>query len=330
MASLRPLLCVLLALSSRVLSGPGSRQANFPQDCTKSSKVHIPKETTKTFFVQAPNKLEIILKLRNCLDREGIEKQNYLKLRSSDLSSWREIQLSVNDEGYRVRVDGVEKLTDTKEASCHKVTDVDVNGDMNILIVDCDPRFKENISTSSVTTTESTTVSTMNSSEATTTPTDKTMILCMSIGSPLFMSLIIIISVTCLKNHTKKKTASLKNNVSQPTFEVNSQTAVNRSNDMGLNAPPPLPPAFNLLHAQSMNLVTAQQNDPFPSQDNLLFHTLPHRREFMGGSGNREQTSTEHLYEEVNENSLFTPLGQDGNQAPGSSHESINSIYAAL
>lgn len=260
-------------------------------------------------------------------------------------SKWSEVQLSVDEQGYRVRVDGQEKMTAKKKASCYKVTGVDVYAYKEVLSVDCDPRLEENTSTSPVTTNETSIVSTTYNNETITTLSGTTqaqdkIVLGMSIGSTLFLTVIIVISVGCLKKSVdKKKAAFLKSDVAQPTVEVNSQTAVNRSNDirvaeqqssMGLNAPPPLPPAFSLHHAQSMNFATAQLNDTFPSQGNLLFHTLPQRCEFMGGSGNHERTSAEHLYEEVNENSIFTPLGPGGNQALGDSHESINSFYAAF
>lgn len=165
MASLGPLLCVLLALSSRVL---GSRHANLPPDCEYSSMVHIPKWTTKTFFVSLRNQhtsLKIVLNQLNCLDKKECEQKDMM-IKDFPASKWSEVQLSVDEQGYRVRVDGQEKMTAEKKASCYKVTGVDIYGD--VLSVDCDPRFEENTLTSPVTTNETSIASTLYITETST------------------------------------------------------------------------------------------------------------------------------------------------------------------
>lgn len=170
MASLGPLLCVLLALSSRVLGDLGSGHANLPPDCEYSSMVHIPKGTTETFFVSLSNlysSLKIVLNQLNCLDEKERE-QKYMKKKDFPASKWSEVQLSVDEQGYRVRVDGQEKMTAKKKASCYKVTGVDVYAYKEVLSVDCDPRFEENTSTSPVTTNETSIASTLYITETST------------------------------------------------------------------------------------------------------------------------------------------------------------------
>lgn len=167
MASLGPLLCVLLALSSRVLGDLGSGHANLPPDCEYSSMVHIPKWTTKTFFVSQHSSLKIVLNQLNCLDKKECEQKDMM-IKDFPASKWSEVQVSVDEQGYRVRVDGQEKMTAKKKASCYKVTGVDVYAYKEVLSVDCDPRFEENTSTSPVTTNETSIASTLYITETST------------------------------------------------------------------------------------------------------------------------------------------------------------------
>lgn len=89
-----------------------------------------------------------------------------MKKKDFPASKWSEVQLSVDEQGYRVRVDGQEKMTAEKKASCYKVTGVDVYAYKEVLSVDCDPRFEENTSTT-VTTNETSIASTLYITEST-------------------------------------------------------------------------------------------------------------------------------------------------------------------
>lgn len=88
-----------------------------------------------------------------------------MKKKDFPASKWSEVQLSVDEQGYRVRVDGQEKMTAEKKSPCYKVTGVDIYGD--VLSVDCDPRFEENTLTSPVTTNETSIASTLYITEST-------------------------------------------------------------------------------------------------------------------------------------------------------------------
>lgn len=90
-----------------------------------------------------------------------------MKKKDFPASKWSEVQLSVDEQGYRIRVDGQEKMTAEKKSPCYKVTGVIVHAYKEVLSVDCDPRFEENTSTSPVTTNETSIASTLYITEST-------------------------------------------------------------------------------------------------------------------------------------------------------------------
>lgn len=91
-----------------------------------------------------------------------------MKKKDFPASKWSEVQVSVDEQGYRVRVDGQEKMTAEKKSPCYKVTGVIVHAYKEVLSVDCDPRFEENTSTSPVTTNETSIASTLYITETST------------------------------------------------------------------------------------------------------------------------------------------------------------------